>query len=293
MRVAVFSDIHSNAYALEAVQKHARQLAVDTYWFLGDALGYGPHPVEALEFWQSLPLGCWVPGNHDARQVNALSEKTVNDQARESLDLNREALQRRPDLMEWLVAAFPDPLDWVRRQIVEDSIFVLVHGGLYREPRLNGTDLTKHHLLFYMYPWLSPSLFMRELEMVSLLRGHTFGYACMFSGHTHIPQFWFLDGIENGESQAIRRPIIYDEPYQLTTRPTLVNPGSVGQPRDGDKRASYAVLDTEIGTITFYRVDYPIERTKRDMMHQGYPAILRERLSRAYCPDDWPAVWQV
>lgn len=307
MRIAVLSDIHANAFALQAVQAHAREQGADLWWFLGDATGYGPHPVQVVEFWQSVAPEHWVPGNHDARQVNVLDERTVNDDAEKSHQKNLDMLTARPDLQTWLQRSFPPPEHWIRRQVKDDDLYVLVHGALYRDPKAAEANIRQinrylpanqkfqadvipplHHLLFYLWPWLPSSVFLCELEWLSLLRGDTTGRACVFSGHTHIPQFWYLDGEEEGTAQAVRRRIVYGEPYILTTRPTLVNPGSVGQPRDGDPRAAYALLDCDAGTVTFYRVPYPIEKTKRDMLRQKYPVFLRERLSRAPLPDHCP-----
>ncbi|MEM4306562.1 MAG: metallophosphoesterase family protein, partial [Candidatus Caldarchaeum sp.] len=197
--------------------------------------------------------------------------------------------------------------EWVRRVVWGDDLYALVHAALYRDPeamvrlaqemnRLLPPDqqvdpealLPLHHLMLYMYPWLLPGAFLRELECVSLLRGETTGRACLFSGHTHVPQFWYLDGEEEGVAQAVRRRVVYEEPYVLPDRPALVNPGSVGQPRDGDPRAAYALLDCEAGAVTFYRVPYPVEKTKRDMARGRYPGFLQQRLTHAFRPDDWP-----
>ncbi len=307
MRVAILSDVHANAFALEAVQAHARQRGANACWFLGDAVGYGPHSEQAVEFLRGLAPEHWVPGNHDAVFVQVLDVKTVNGQAKESHDRNRAALAQRPDLETWMRESFPAPVDWVRRIVRDDDLYVLVHGALYRDPeapahlvqemnqllppdqQLDCKSMAPlHHLMLYMWPWLLPGDFLRELECVSLLRGETTGRACVFSGHTHVPQFWYLDGAEAGAVQAVRRRIVYEEPCTLPDKPALVNPGSVGQPRDGDPRAAYALLDCEAGTVTFYRVPYPVEKTKRDMARQNYPVFLQQRLSRAHRPDDWP-----
>lgn len=314
MRTAILSDIHANAFALDAVLKHAQMQGVadGDWWFLGDAVGYGPHPVEALEFWQRLQASCSVPGNHDATLLGVLIEETVNDQARQSHELNRRQLETRPELVQWLKSFFQAPSEWVQRQFVDDDVFILVHAALYRsrgaekalandlnrilpkDHHVSPADLSPlHHLGFYMWPWLTEREFLLELEAVSLLRGVTTSHACVFSGHTHIPQFWFLDGVLDGETKAIRRPMRYEEPFVLSTNPTLVNPGSVGQPRDGDPRASYIILDTEVDTVTFYRVPYPVERTVRDMNRQNFPVSLRKRLHDASRPDQWPAGMQI
>ena len=287
MRVAILSDIHANAYALDAVHQHARQQSVDAYWFLGDGVGYGPHPVEALEFWQSLPPRNSVPGNHDAGMVRALTQEGFNEQAIEALKANAATLsEQRPGLLQWLFDAFPSPVDWVIRRRIERDLYVMVHGALWDQAG------SREHLMLYVKPWLR-TLIIQELTLLMAEDTEQSGRACLFSGHTHIPNFCYLDGLHNGETEIVYPGIVWGEPQLLPTAPTLINPGSVGQPRDRDWRASYAVLDTEATTITFHRLEYPVEQTQRDMRRLGFHQFQRERLKRAYAPDDWPVAWKV
>lgn len=287
MRVAILSDIHANAYALDTVRWHARQQTVDAWWFLGDGVGYGPHPSEALQFWQDLSPGDSVPGNHDAGMVGALMREGFNERALEALAANKKTLsERRPDLLQWLRNAFPDPVDWVARRRIGCDLYVMVHGALQNQagPRV--------HLMLYVKPWLR-TLIIQELKLLVAEAAEQTGRACLLSGHTHIPNFCYLDGLHNGESKIVYPGIVWGEPLPLPAAPTLINPGSVGQPRDGDWRASYAVLDAEAATITFHRLEYPVEQTQRDMQKLGFHQFQRERLRRANAPDDWPAGWRV
>lgn len=287
MRVAVLSDIHANAYALDAVRQHARQQTVDAFWFLGDGVGYGPHPVEALEFWSSLPSGDSVPGNHDAGMIGVLSQEGFNERALEALTANQAALaEQRPGLLQWLFDAFPTPDDWVAQRRIGPDLYVMAHGALWNEAG------PREHLMLYVKPWLR-TLIIQELTLLGTKDVEQTGHACLLSGHTHIPNFCYLDGLHNGESEIVYPGIIWGESQSLPAAPTLINPGSVGQPRDRDWRASYVVLDTEAATITFHRVEYPVEQTQRDMRRLGFHQFQRERLKRAYAPDDWPVGWQV
>lgn len=287
MRVAIVSDIHANAHALDAVRQHARQQAVDAYWFLGDGVGYGPHPIEALEFWQNLPPGSSVPGNHDAGMVGALTQEGFNERALEALAANRATLSdQRPGLLQWLYDAFPGPADWVVRQRIRCDRYVMVHGSLWNQAG------PREHLMLYVKPWLR-TLIIQELSLLVAEDPEPAGRACLLSGHTHIPNFCYLDGLSNGESEVIYPAVTLGEPLPLPAGPTLINPGSVGQPRDRDWRASYAVLDAEAATITFHRLEYPVEQTQRDMRRLGFHQFQRERLKRAYAPEDWPPGWRV
>ena len=286
MRVAIVSDIHANAYALDAVRQHARQQTVDAFWFLGDGIGYGPHPVEALEFWQSLPPGNSVPGNHDAGIVGALTEKSFNERAIEALAINRTTLiEQRAGVLQWLFDAFPTPDDWVVRKHIGCDLYVLVHGALWNQAG------PREHLMLYVKPWLR-TLVIHELRLLLGEGTEQPGRACLLSGHTHIPNFCYLGGLSNGETEIIYPGITWGKPQPLPAAPTLINPGSVGQPRDRDWRTSYAVLDTEAATVTFHRLEYPVEQTQRDMRRLGFDQFQRERLKRAYAPDDWPVGWK-
>lgn len=309
MRIAIVSDIHANHYALMAVQSHAEK-QVDAYWFLGDAVGYGPHPVPVLDFCHALPRSHWVPGNHDAALAGELTWESFNPRARDVLALNERDLKaERPDLLNWLVESLQSYDGWVQRHGYGDDWYVLVHGALYRNPESdariareiralvrNGKDLGPmrfppvEHVMTYVKPWVR-SLVLEQLTALTHERGERRGRACVFVGHTHIPCFFHLDGPHNGETDVVQRTIDWDNPMPLPFAPALINPGSVGQPRDGDPRASYAILDQDAGTITFHRVVYPVRRTQRAMQKE-FSDFMRERLLQAYRPDDWPPDWK-
>jgi len=288
MRIAILSDIHANAFALEAVLKHAREQSVDAYWFLGDGVGYGPDPATALEFVQSLPSEHWLPGNHDAGLLGHLTPYAFNELAWQALQINRAELeQKRPELLSWFEKEFPPQGQWMRQHSLDGNLLVLVHAALWRA---NGPI---DHLMLYVKPWLRYVIY-QELTTLTQLRGESTERAILLSGHTHIPNFCYWD--ERADSSppdyGIHHVLIrWGETQPLPAHPTLINPGSVGQPRDGDPRASYAVLDTDAKTIAFHRVTYPVRNTQRVMARLGFPTFLRERLRRANRPDDWPVGW--
>ena len=257
MRVAILSDIHANGYALDAVRKHAKNQQVDTYWFLGDSVGYGPHPIEALQFLQTLDPASWVPGNHDAGLVGELSEYSFNEHAQEALRLNRQCLIRdRPDLLEWLATHVKAMDQWVKRKPLGSDVFVLVHGALCRQ------DGHPESISCCTPSRGCGNRVLKDLNCLATLAGTDARRAVLLSGHTHVPNFSFLDGSSDGETGVIYPGITWGEPMVLPFSPTIINPGSVGQPRDADERASYVILDTEPGVVTFYRVEYPIREER-------------------------------
>lgn len=287
MRIALLSDIHANGFALDAVLHRAAGEGVDAYWFLGDAVGYGPHPAAGLEFWRSLPPGHTVPGNHDAGILGLLGTSFFNESAVEALRINREELEmHHPDLLQYFRESFLDESQWIQRKTLDNNLFLLVHGSLWR------ADGAFEHIIFYAWSWVR-KIVIKELMMLADQKDITTGKACIVSGHTHIPCFCHLDGARNGESEIIHPGIRWGEALPISSHPTLINPGSVGQPRDGDPRASFAVLDADAMTITYHRVEYPIRKTQRDMHRLGMPSFLRERLQNANRPDDWPVGWRV
>lgn len=290
MRIAVLSDIHSNAFAMDSVLKHIRTQSVDSLWFLGDVVGYGPDPVATLEFLKEKP-DVWVPGNHDAGLVGVLSEFAFNNHAQAALDANFRLLHtQRNDLLTWFQKSFPAEEQWVRNKTVDDFHFTLVHGALRR------TDGPKEHLLMYLRPWMKREICL-ELHQLqhNLPKGVDAAHAYLLVGHTHVPCFCYWDQKKQASRKlgdAIHYPsIAWGKPLPLPNQPSLINPGSVGQPRDGDARASYALLDTGEQTITFHRVEYPIRKTKRAMAKQNFPVFLRKRLERAHRSHQWPENW--
>lgn len=287
MRIALLSDIHANGFALDAVLKHANRQHVDDYWFLGDSVGYGPDPVVALEFVQSLSPDQWVPGNHDAGLLERLTKFAFNEHAQQALQINRQVLeQERPDLLSWFKEAFPPPEQWVRQKSTNGALIILVHAALWR------SDGPVDHLMVYVKPWIRFFIW-RELARLVELRSEPTEQAILLDGHTHIPNFCYWDERSNAPPDyGIRHVCIrWGEELSWPKHPTIINPGSVGQPRDGDSRASYAILDTEARTVVFHRVPYSLRNTRRVMKRLGLPTFLRERLSSALPPNDWPEGW--
>jgi predicted phosphodiesterase len=239
MRIAVISDVHSNLLALDAVLDQAG--AVDAVWHLGDIVGYGPEPDAVVERLSAVgAIG--VRGNHDAAASGGTEIEWFNPEARSA--------------MEWTLGVISEPTrswlaDLPERRTVAD--FTLVHGS--------GRDPTWEYVT-------SSAAAQSSLGAMRTRHG------C--NGHTHIPVGFFEVGERVGGVSPERGAS--DGTISLADGRWLLNPGSVGQPRDGDARASYLILDTEAGTATWRRVAYDIAAVGRAMRAVGLPARLADRL---------------
>jgi predicted phosphodiesterase len=245
MRVLVVSDVHANLAALETVLRDARaDGALDAVWSLGDCVGYGPQPGECMSRLSDEGAAA-VAGNHERAATGAISVDDFNPDARAA------AL--------WTAGRLaPDEkasLDAMPETRVEAEHFTLVHGTL-RWP-----------IWEYLYT--------EEAGAAHLALQETpFG----FCGHTHVPAIATLDA-DAPEGCDLRRladglAVALDPGTKI-----VINPGSVGQPRDGDPRASYAVYDSETQSVTVRRVEYDIGSTQSLMEEAGLPRWLVERLS--------------
>lgn len=240
MRRLVVSDIHSNLEAFQAVLDDAGP--VDEVWCLGDVVGYGPDPNGCVDLLRSLPHLC-IAGNHDWATLGKLDLRDFNPDAREANLWNRQQLT--PENLAYLDAL---------SETLEEGQFSLVHGS----PR---------------YPIWEYIIYPSTAE-VNFEHMHT---PYCFVGHTHSPVIFRLhdkDGTKECET-IVPTP---GDPLELGSEPLIVNPGSVGQPRDGDPQASYLILDGQDCTIEHRRVTYPVEITQAKMMEHDIPLRLVLRL---------------
>jgi diadenosine tetraphosphatase ApaH/serine/threonine PP2A family protein phosphatase len=236
MRVAVLSDIHSNAYALDAVLEVVAPF--DQLWVLGDIVGYGPHPDQVVDRLRSEGAVA-VQGNHDAAALGRIHTGTFNDLARAAVEWTAATIS--PATQRWL-AGLPE------RRVEGD--FTLAHGS----PR----DPLWEYLL---------SVAAARLSLVALETPY-----CLV-GHTHLPLAFREEG---GDVKVLRAG---DGAHlRLDERRCILNPGSVGQPRDGDPRACAMVLDTIDGTVDWRRVEYPVERVQAAIRALPLPGGLADRL---------------
>jgi len=316
MKFAVFSDLHANYYAIRAVGQDAAdemEVPPGNFWCLGDVVGYGPHPSQALRFLRDfVDVSRWVMGNHDAMLADLLLPGDVGKPAftvrvnkgegreiaarglflrkdewfkttnmpLEVIRLNRLALQQTPDEDTFWRAAFV--VERARPILFEQDglACVLVHGA-HADP-----------LSRYIYAWNEGILIPRELRYLQEYQKHPAQTVVQFYGHTHVPTF-IRARARDGHFE-IQAEKIY--PHQTLSLEEgafyLINPGSVGQPRDRDQRASYLVFDSDAHTITFRRVRYDYTRTAADLALGGYPDSLIRRLHTAAAAEkDAPEEW--
>lgn len=243
MNVLLISDIHANLMALEAVLEDAGNFSYEAIWCLGDLVGYGPHPNECIEVLrqQPKPLLC-IAGNHDWASLGRVSLDEFNPDARRACEwtMARLTYENRAYL-----ASLPESL--------QQGAFLLVHGSP-RQPIWE----------YILYPSLAAANFSHFQTPFCLV------------GHTHIP-ILFEEALVPEETLALAPSL--DGPISLAVGRFIVNPGSVGQPRDGDPRASYALLDLEALEVHFRRIPYPVERTQEAMLRENLPSRLIARLS--------------
>lgn len=240
MRTAVLSDIHSNLPALQRVLEDAARLGVEHYIVCGDIVGYGAQPNECCAAVRELDAVI-VHGNHDEAAVKPGKEEWFTDAARRCLLWTRDVLEEQH--LEFLSELRPT------HQLPGAHV---CHGSLPDRDAYTTTPL---------------------MAMASIM---VMEEQCCFLGHTHCAE-WYAYRNDNRLPSQHPRPeggqfeIVADRSY-------VVNPGGVGQPRDGNSQASYAVWDREAGTIEIRRLSYDIEAAQQSILKAGLPPGIAERL---------------
>ena len=233
------SDIHGNLHALEAVLADIVRMEPDEVWCLGDVVGYGPRPNECCELVRTR-TAISLCGNHDLVVIDELDASDFSGDAAVAARWTRGVLA--PENVEWLRSLEPSAV----RSGVE-----LFHGS----PRDPVWDYV-----------LSDEVAIASLRATSA--------RLVLVGHSHVALDLSLDGHELGGGQAHAGTEV-----ELHGLRWLLNPGSVGQPRDGDARAAWLLLDLDAGRAQFRRTEYAIERTQAEMREDGLPEILAARLA--------------
>ncbi len=248
MRVLVISDIHANLTALETVLEDARQFDYQAVWCLGDIVGYGPEPDECIEQIRMLASVC-VVGNHDWAVLGQMDVDEFNAEARRAVLWTREHISQAN--LAWLGQQPHAP-------IIMGS-FTITHGS----PR----DPIWEYVLYPATARVNFEFFSTPYCLV---------------GHTHVPALYILpepNTTVRALSPTPGQTIALRDLARSGNGRVIMNPGSVGQPRDNDPRTAYAIVDTENATWLPRRVSYPFEITQAHMRAAGLPERLINRLA--------------
>jgi diadenosine tetraphosphatase ApaH/serine/threonine PP2A family protein phosphatase len=242
MRYLVLSDIHANLEALEAVLASAS--GFDRTLVLGDVIGYGADPNAVVDRLRGISNVTFIRGNHDKVGTGLEGVAGFNHLARQAIQWTASALT--PDNHAWVAALDRGPVDI-------DDLVEISHGSPFDEDA-----------------YIFDELDVRQAFRVARRPLSLFG-------HTHVPAAFCMTGPRLLPLEPPR-----GSRYDLSLEPDsryLLNCGAVGQPRDGDPRAAYGVVDTQARTVTVMRVEYDVAVTQAKILTAGLPEVLAHRLA--------------
>lgn len=242
MRILIISDIHANLTALETVLKDAG--SVEAIWCLGDLVGYGPDPNECIARVREQPNLICMLGNHDAAVLRQIDIDTFNLEAR--------------------LAIY-----WTQKTLTQESITFL--------QKLPETKILDHVTLAHGSPRQPVWEYLLDTRTATLNFDY-FETPYCFVGHSHLPVMYHLP-----DESRIARLFVPEASLQLTMAPRAIfNPGSVGQPRDRDPRAAYAIYDPDQNIWEYRRVTYDIAAVQARMFAVDLPERHIQRLSAGW-----------
>jgi predicted phosphodiesterase len=240
VRLAILSDIHGNLHALEAVLQSVDEEAPDAIWCLGDLVGYGPRPNECCAL-VAERANLSLIGNHDLVVLGRIDLDAFAPEAAESARWTASVLEE----------ASRAYLESLEPQAREPGV-ALYHGSP-RDPVWE----------YVLSSGVAAAALLGADEPIVLV------------GHSHVALVFALkDNLLEGALAPAGTQVELSEGGR-----TLLNPGSVGQPRDGDARAAWLLLDLDAGVASFRRVEYALERTQEEIREVGLPEALAERLA--------------
>ncbi len=242
MHIGIFSDVHANLEALQAVLKAYKEVQIDRYVCLGDIVGYGANPNECCQIVRDL-TDLVVMGNHDAACCGRMSPEWFNPAARAAVEAHQRLLEAGH--ITWL-SQLPYRIE------VDDMLFC--HGSPYQQEE---------------FPYI-----LDEADVEAIIHHVPDRHPLIFVGHTHRGTTFIFR-----EKPTLR---IWEDTRQivriLAEHRYVFNVGSVGQPRDGDWRASFAIFDTEARALELRRTAYDVDTASEKIARLGLPLILSERL---------------
>jgi predicted phosphodiesterase len=243
MRYLIFSDIHSNLEAFNSVLSATASYLIEKYVFLGDIVGYAANPNEVVDLLRTLKPLIAIRGNHDKVVAGIESEDNFNLSAQIAVSWARQQITvHNKKFLEQLP---PGP-------IVVDECFQIVHGHPEEED-------------FYIFrSWDAQQVLDNSKQWMT------------FFGHTHFPIMY----IQHDSNLSEEYPDVDSYCCSLSReKKYLINPGSVGQPRDSNPKASFAIFDSDTDTIEIKRIEYDIKSAQGKIQKAGLPEYLAGRLS--------------
>lgn len=241
MRIGIISDVHGNLPALEVILDKLKEEKPDMVIFLGDVVGYGAHPNECCEIVREL-CNVHIIGNHDAGVIDRMD-------------------------LGWFNRTAAEAIIWTKDRITDDNRKFL-EGMVY-------THSFESFLFSHGSP-VSPEDFIYvfdRYEAMEAIKWADDRFRAIFVGHAHITLSFYR---KKGEDIIV--PFIEDEFDLADDCAYLINVGSVGQPRDGDPRSAYAILDAESMRYRIVRVEYDVEKAAKFIWDAGLPPSLGDRL---------------
>lgn len=248
-RYAVISDVHGNMPALDAVLRDINKRNVNEVLCCGDVVGYGSNPIQCLETIRKNGIRM-VQGNHDLGVTTDGDKSMWRGEAVETWKMAKQLMKT-------------EELEWLSNQPIKltfEGKITMVHGS----PRMPDWE--------YLHDVYDASMNVFFLDTQICL-----------TGHTHVPAVFEFDHARKGITYKPTFPRTKDVAPQRIffqkDKKYFVNPGSTGQPRDGDNRSSYCIIDTEANKVVYYRIPYDIRSIQDDMISKNYPEMLWQRLS--------------
>lgn len=245
MKMGILADIHSNLEAFEAVLLELEKLKIKKIWHLGDIVGYGPNPNKCIELIKKKKI-ISLAGNHDLAVLGKISINNFNPYAAQAVKINAQELsEENKKFLESL------PLTLKPKENV-----ILTHGSI-RDP-------VWEYLLEIAQAKENFSLFKEKV---------------LFVGHSHIPIIF-----EKRKDKIYQFRFPPDKAFLKFEKDSryIINPGSVGQPRDQNPKASFVIFDNEVLTLEYHRIEYPYQKTQEKMKKAGLPQFLIDRLAIGY-----------
>lgn len=242
MRLALLTDIHGNLPALEAVLADIDAVKPDEVWCLGDVVGYGAQPNECTRLVAERTTLC-LAGNHDLAVLDAIDVSTFSRAAAEAAQ-------------------------WTRAQLDDEAreyLAGLAAGDESGEVAVYHASPRDHVWEYVLWPEQAGECMARQATRVALI------------GHSHVALCF--RAAEDGDPEAAEGAQVNGgSTLNVSAGRWLLNPGSVGQPRDGDPRAAWLDLDTDAWTATYHRIEYDIDRAADAIGEAGLPEQLARRL---------------